>query len=50
MSTISTRNELHGMEAVATQHAERYAVVSLLQDEPVGVERLQRLALGGALL
>jgi len=37
------RNELHEIEAIATQHAPRYAVVPLLQDEPVGISRLQAL-------
>lgn len=39
-------NELHEIDAVATQHAQRYAVVPLLKDEPVGVERLLELAAG----
>ncbi len=33
-------NELREIDAVATQHARRYAVVPLLTEEPVGVERL----------
>jgi arsenite-transporting ATPase len=37
------RNELKEIEAVATRHASRYALVSLLKDEPVGVERLLEL-------
>jgi len=37
-------NELHEIAAVADQHARRYAVVPLLQDEPVGLIRLQQLA------
>lgn len=37
-------NELREIEAVATRHAARYAVVPLLQDEPVGVSRLRDLA------
>lgn len=37
-------NELREINAVATQHAQRYAVVPLLQQEPIGVERLQALA------
>ncbi|WAR43967.1 arsenical pump-driving ATPase [Methylomonas rapida] len=36
-------NELREITAVATQHAQRYAVVPLLQQEPIGVERLQAL-------
>ena len=36
-------NELREIEAVANQHAPRYAVVPLLQDEPVGISRLQAL-------
>jgi arsenite-transporting ATPase len=38
------RNELPEMEAVASRHATRYAVVPLLRDEPVGVDRLLELA------
>ena len=38
------RNELREMEAVASRHATRYAVVPLLRDEPVGVDRLLELA------
>jgi arsenite-transporting ATPase len=37
------RNELREIEAVATRYASRYAVVPLLKDEPVGVERLLQL-------
>ena len=37
-------NELREVEAVATRHASRYAVVPLLKDEPVGAERLLELA------
>ncbi len=37
-------NELHEIEAVATQHASRYALIPLLKDEPVGVERLMQLS------
>lgn len=37
------RNELREVEAVATRHARRYAVVPLLKDEPVGVDRLSEL-------
>lgn len=36
-------NELNEINAVATRHAQRYAVVPLLQQEPIGIERLQRL-------
>lgn len=39
-------NELREIDAVASRHASRYAVVPLLKGEPVGVERLQRLASG----
>ena len=38
------RNELREIDAVATQHARRHAVVPLLTEEPVGVERLRALA------
>ena len=37
-------NELHEIERVATIHAHRYAVVPLLKEEPVGVERLLELS------
>ena len=37
-------NERSEIEQVATRHATRYAVVPLLQQEPVGVQRLQQLA------
>ncbi len=37
-------NELREIAAVATTYASRYAVVPLLQDEPVGVDRLLELA------
>jgi len=36
-------NELREINAVASQHAQRYAVVPLLKEEPVGVKRLRRL-------
>jgi len=38
------QNELREIEAVATRHAKRYALVPLLRDEPVGVTRLTQLA------
>jgi arsenite-transporting ATPase len=37
------RNELREIDAVATRYARRYAVVPLLTEEPVGVERLRAL-------
>ncbi len=37
-------NELQEIDAVATVHAQRYAVVPLLRDEPIGVERLLELS------
>jgi len=37
-------NELPEIDAVANQYAKRYAVVPLLQEEPVGVNRLLELA------
>ena len=37
-------NELKEIEAVATVHAQRYAVVPLLKEEPIGVERLLELS------
>jgi arsenite-transporting ATPase len=39
-------NELREINAVATTHAQRYAVVPLLREEPVGVERLLAMAAG----
>jgi len=39
-------NELREINAVATLHAQRYAVVPLLNAEPVGVERLLEMASG----
>ncbi len=39
------RNEVKEIEAVATRHASRYALVPLLKDEPIGVERLLQLTL-----
>ncbi|MBK5206778.1 MAG: arsenical pump-driving ATPase, partial [Polaromonas sp.] len=41
------RNEVHEIDAVATQHARRYAVVPLLEEEPIGVERLLELTGNG---
>jgi arsenite-transporting ATPase len=38
--------ELREIAAVATQHAQRYAAVPLLRNEPVGVARLLQLAAG----
>lgn len=37
-------NELKEIEAVATVHAQRYAVVPLLKEEPIGVDRLLELS------
>jgi arsenite/tail-anchored protein-transporting ATPase len=37
-------NELKEIEAVATVHAKHYAVVPLLKEEPIGVERLLELS------
>lgn len=39
-------NELREINAVATTHAQRYAVVPLLREEPVGVDRLLGMAAG----
>jgi arsenite-transporting ATPase len=39
-------NELREINAVATLHAQRYAVVPLLKEEPIGVERLLKMAAG----
>jgi arsenite-transporting ATPase len=41
-------NELKEIHAVATAHAKRYAVVPLLEHEPVGVDRLLQLSRYGA--
>lgn len=38
------RNEFREIEAVATRHAQRYALVPLMENEPVGVQRLLDLA------
>lgn len=38
------RNELKEIHAVATRHARRYAVVPLLEQEPIGQERLLQLS------
>jgi arsenite-transporting ATPase len=37
-------NELKEIDSVVTQHAHRYAVVPLLKEEPIGVDRLLHLA------
>lgn len=37
------RNELREIDAVATTHASRMAIVPLLEEEPVGVQRLLQL-------
>lgn len=39
-------NEIREINTVASQYAQRYAVVPLLKDEPVGVDRLLRLSAG----
>ncbi len=39
-------NELREIYTVATTHAQRYAVVPKLKEEPVGVERLLAMAAG----
>nr|AAY85169.1 arsenite transporter ATPase-like protein [Leptospirillum ferriphilum] len=36
-------NELREISAVANQHADRYAVVPLLKEEPIGADRLRAL-------
>ena len=40
------KNELREIDAVATRHATRYAVVPLLAEEPIGTARLRQLAEG----
>jgi arsenite-transporting ATPase len=37
-------NELADIETVSTMHAQRYAVVPLLKEEPVGIEKLLELS------
>lgn len=37
-------NELREIASVATRHARRYAVVPMLRDEPVGVDRVSELS------
>jgi arsenite-transporting ATPase len=37
-------NELNEINAVASHYAQRYAVVPMLQQEPIGVTRLLELA------
>ena len=39
-------NEMREIDAVASRHAQRYAVVPMLRNEPVGVARLLELAAG----
>jgi len=39
-------NEMREIDIVATRHAQRYALVPLLKEEPVGVERLLQLTNG----
>jgi arsenite-transporting ATPase len=38
------RNEVPEIDAVASRHAARFAVVPVLQEEPVGIDRLLQLA------
>ncbi|MDG9857390.1 arsenical pump-driving ATPase [Pseudomonas nitroreducens] len=40
---LRAKNEYREIHSVATQHSERYAVVPLYKDEPVGIQRLQAL-------
>jgi arsenite-transporting ATPase len=42
------RNELGEIEKVTAQHARRYAVVPLLKEEPVGVDRLLAMSASAA--
>jgi arsenite-transporting ATPase len=39
-------NELVEINAVATEYSKRYAVVPMMKDEPIGVQRLQNMAAG----
>ncbi|MDN0084957.1 arsenical pump-driving ATPase [Crenobacter sp. SG2305] len=41
---LRAQNELKEIDAIASHHAKRYAVVPLLKQEPVGAERLLQLA------
>ena len=43
-------HELREIDAVATRHARRYAVVPLLKEEPIGVDRLLELVAGSGLI
>ncbi len=43
------QNELREIEAVSQKHSTRYALVPLLEEEPVGVQRLQQLSEPGTL-
>jgi len=38
------RNELREIDTVSTRHAKRYALVPLLKEEPIGVQRLQQFS------
>jgi arsenite/tail-anchored protein-transporting ATPase len=40
-------NELREIQSVTTRHASRYALVPLLKDEPIGMQRLQQLSKQG---
>jgi arsenite-transporting ATPase len=42
------QSELQEIEVVSRKHASRYALVPLLKEEPVGVQRLQQLSKPGA--
>jgi arsenite-transporting ATPase len=41
---VRANNELREIETVTNHHASRYALVPLLKDEPIGVDRLQQLS------
>ena len=43
-------NELREINSVATRYAKRYALVPLLKDEPIGVDRLMQLAANASLI
>lgn len=43
-------HELREIDAVATRHARRYAVVPLLKEAPIGVDRLLELVAGSGLI
>ena len=41
---VRANNELGEIEAVAIRHANRYALVPILKEEPIGIQRLRQLS------